>query len=121
MVVLVSDHCLPPRPNLQSGRPNIIIFLYTNNQSYTFPISTLRTQPTSRKGKNHQSWTPSSAMTHTTKLAMAGQVHFIDFSSYRWGESHSPCFHLKPETCVSTPKLFSFRTTLKSVSKCSID
>jgi hypothetical protein len=60
-------------------------------------------------------------MPHTTKLAPTGQNHFIDFGCYRWGESHSPCFHLKLETCVSTPKLISFRVTLKSASKCSID
>jgi hypothetical protein len=59
-------------------------------------------------------------MPHTTKLAPTGQNHFIDFGCYRWGESHSPCFHLKLETCVSTPKLISFRATLKSASKRSM-
>jgi hypothetical protein len=60
-------------------------------------------------------------MPYTTKLAMAGQKHFFDFGCYRWGESHSPCFHLTLETCVSTPKLIPFRATLKSASKRSID
>ena len=59
--------------------------------------------------------------THTTKLAPTGQKHFIDFGCYRRGESHSPCFtgHLK--RALAPPKLISFRVTLKSVSKCSID
>ena len=89
-------------------------------------------------------------MPHTTKLAPTGQNHFIDFGCYRRGESHSPCFYIHTElyrdfvhgyqryalyksfrqgdmsgsgileTCVSTPKLISFRVTLKSVSKRSM-
>jgi hypothetical protein len=92
MVVLVSDHRLSPRPDLQSGRPEYHHFLYTNNQSYTFPISTLRTHQRPERANPISRWHRPREIRHTTKLAPTGQKHFIDFSSYRWGESHSSCF-----------------------------
>jgi hypothetical protein len=92
MVVLVSDHRLPPRPDLQSGRPNIIIFLIHQQSKLYIPNLHASHPPTPWKGNPRQPWAPPSALTHTTKLAPTGQKHFIDFGCYRWGESHSPCF-----------------------------
>ena len=110
---------LPPiRSDLQLHCLEYNHFQYSNKPSYThshFPHCALnyalKGQPPSAGG------TALGNDTHTTKLAPTGQKHFIDFGCYRWGESHSPCFHLKLETCISPPKLISFRATLKKCVK----
>jgi hypothetical protein len=72
--------------------PSTFIFNALTTQATHIPNLHSTLQPAFWKGKPHQPLAPPSAMPRTTKLAPAGQNHFVDFSSYRWGESHSPCF-----------------------------
>ena len=113
MVVLVSDHRLPPRPNLQSGRPNIIIFFNTptikaiHSQSPRFaPTNALKGQPPSAVGSAlginaHNKTRPNGAKTfYWFRLLSLGRIAFALF--YILTEFHRCCVpdfhHYFPET-----------------------